>query len=254
MAIPFAAIGAAISLGSSIYSAIEARKQEKDFRASAKDSRRRMNALLEQYRGLDTSNPFLNMENTMEDLTVNQQASQFQAQQFQQSQANILSNLRPVAGGSGIAALAQSLARQGEIAAQRSAASIAQQEAANDRAAAAESARIQNMERQGEIYSRNLQRQKTETLLGMSQQETAAYLQNAGAARTQMMSGIASAGMGAAQMFAGFGGGERPLFELSGGTPQNTGSTGQVISTSGGLTYQGMDTSNLFNFNTNAGG
>jgi len=247
MAIPFAAIGAGISLGTSIYSAIEARRQEKDFRDSARDSRRRMNALLEQYKNLDTSNPFLNMENTMEDLTINQQASQFQAQQFEQSQANILSSLRPAVGSSGIA-------RQGEIAAQRSAASIAQQEAANERAAAAESARIQQLERQGDVYSRNLQRQKTETLLGMSQQETAAYLQNAGAARSQMFSSIASAGMGAAQMFAGFGGGERPLFELSGGTPQNTGSTGQMLSTSGGLSYKGMDTSNLFKFNTNTGG
>ena len=46
------------------------------------------------YMNLDTTNPFLNQENTMEDLTVNQQQAQFQQQQQRQSQANILSSLR----------------------------------------------------------------------------------------------------------------------------------------------------------------
>ena len=64
---------------------------------------------------------------------------------------------------------------------------------------------IQGMERQGDVYSRNLERQRVSTLLGMSQQETAAYAQQAGMARQQMMSSIASGGQNAASMFAGFG-------------------------------------------------
>jgi hypothetical protein len=43
-------------------------------------------------------------------------------------------------------------------------------------------ANIQEKEVQGEMYSRNLEREKTATLLGMSQQETAAYMQQAQAA------------------------------------------------------------------------
>ena len=45
-----------------------------------------MDRLKNIYANLDTSNPFLNMENVMEDLTINQKQAQFQAQQFQQSQ------------------------------------------------------------------------------------------------------------------------------------------------------------------------
>jgi len=215
------AIAGAISLGTSIFSAIEARKQELDAKSKEDEARKQMQRLENQYANLDTSNPFLNMENTMEDLTINQQQAEFQAQQFQQSQANILGGLRSSVGTSGVGALAQSLARQGEIAAARSSASIGAQEAANERLQAAEASKLQSLERQGEIYSRNLERQKTGTLLGMAQQRTAAYAQQAGAARAQMMSSIASGVKGAATMFAGFGEDkERPLFGLEGGSDE----------------------------------
>jgi hypothetical protein len=136
-----------------------------------------MNRLRDIYSNIDTSNPFLNMENTMEDLTINQQQAQFEAQQFQQSQSNILNTLRSSAGGSGIAALAQSLAQQGQLAAQRSSASIGQQEATNQRMAAQQAGQIQAQERRGEIISRQQQRDQVGTLLGMSQSEVAAARQ-----------------------------------------------------------------------------
>jgi hypothetical protein len=154
-----------------------------------------MDQLKAQYASLDTSNPFLNQENKFEDLTVNQQQAQFQAQQFQQSQANILDSLRGAAGGSGIAALAQQLAQQGDIAAQRASATIGQQEAANQRMAAQEAARLQTAERQGELISRNLERDQIGTLLGMSQNTYAAYAQAETAAQQAQIdaiSGIAS--------------------------------------------------------------
>ena len=167
--------------------------------------------MLEQksvYANLDTSNPFLNMENTMEDLTINQKQSQFQAQQFQQSQANIMSGLRGAAGSSGVAALAQSLAQQGQLASQKSAASIGQQEAANIRAKAQMAGQIQSKERQGEVMSRNMERDKQSTLLGMAQQETAAYgqqAQQAEAAKWQAISGMTGniMDMGTSMMGAG---------------------------------------------------
>ena len=86
----------------------------------------------------------------MEDLTVNQQEADFQAQQFAQSQANIMEGLKGSAGSSGIAALAQSLAKQGSLAAQKSAASIGKQEAANQAMAAKEAGRLQSQEAKGE--------------------------------------------------------------------------------------------------------
>ena len=137
-------------------------------------SKRRLKERMDVYKNLDTSNPYLNMENTMEDLTINQKQAQFQAQQFAQSQANIMGELRGAAGGSGIAALAQSLAQQGQIAAQASSASIGQQEAANQMAERQMAGNIQSMERQGEMISRGLKKEQAETLLGMEQQNFAA--------------------------------------------------------------------------------
>tara|TARA_Y100001973_G_C5203812_1_gene339853 strand:+ start:1423 stop:2637 length:1215 start_codon:yes stop_codon:yes gene_type:complete len=97
-----------------------------------------------QYTGL--SNVYSGLENTAEDLTVNQQQAQFEAQQMQQSQANILGGLRGAAGGSGIAALAQSLSQQGQIGAQRASASIGQQESRNQALAAQQAAQLQSQE------------------------------------------------------------------------------------------------------------
>jgi len=81
-------------------------------------------------------NKFEGMENAFEDLTVNTQQAEFEAQQNAQNQANILSSMAGAAGGSGIAALAQSMANQGALQAQKASASIGAQEAANAKKAA----------------------------------------------------------------------------------------------------------------------
>ena len=189
-------IGGGIAAGRAHNAKIKAEAKERE-------SRDEMDRLKGVYASLDTSNPFLNMENTMEDLTVNQQQAQFQAQQFQQSQADILGGLRNVAGGSGIASLAQSLARQGQLAAQQSSASIGRQEAANQRAAAQQAGMIQMQERRGEIMSRNMQRDQTGTLLGMSQQETAAFRNQAQMAEQAKFSAISSGIQGAVGAVSG---------------------------------------------------
>jgi|TARA_R100000084_G_C4650359_1_gene149310 hypothetical protein len=245
MAIPLAVplVGAALSIGTSIWGASKANKAQKKAAKKEKEARDEMNRLKNIYANLDTSNPFLNMdrtmnnltnvysgmENTMEDLTVNQQQARFEADQFQRSQANILSGLRGSTGGSGIAALAQSLSQQGQIAAQRSSASIGQQEARNQMARAQEAGRLQMQEasaadrnqmaiaqqeaqlqmqeRQGEVYSRNLEREKYSTLLGMAQEETAAYGAQAGMAEKAKWDAISGGVTGAFDMIAGFGGG-----------------------------------------------
>ena len=86
------------------------------------------------FEGLE--NKFEGMENAMEDLTVNTQQAEFEAQQNQQMQANIMSSMAGAAGGSGIAALAQSMANQGALQAQKASASIGAQEAQNAKMAA----------------------------------------------------------------------------------------------------------------------
>ena len=175
----FQAVMSGIGAIGGIVTGIQGRRQAKRREAKAKKrekkARKEMNRLKNIYGALDTSNPYMNMENKLEDLTINQKQAQFESQQFQQSQANILDSLKGAAGGGGVAALAQQLAQQGQLAAQKSAASIGQQEATNQRLAAQESARLDTLERKGVSLQQQAEREKYGTLLGLAQQETAAY-------------------------------------------------------------------------------
>jgi hypothetical protein len=121
------------------------------------------------FRGLDTSNPFLNQENVYEDLTVNTQAADFTAQQQNQGMANMMGSMNQAAGGSGIAAMAQTLANQQSQNAQQASVSIGQQEAGNQMAERQMAGSLQTQERRGELMSRDMERGQTETELGMSQ-------------------------------------------------------------------------------------
>ena len=69
-----------------------------------------------------------------------------------------------------------------------------------------EASRLQGMERQGEVYSRQAELNKQSTLLGMSQQETAAYAEQAAQADAAGMNALASGIGGATDMLtAGLG-------------------------------------------------
>jgi hypothetical protein len=125
------------------------------------------------YMDMDFSNPYANMENTAEDLTVNQQAADLARQQFQQSQANILGSMQQT-GGSFNAGNIQALVGAGQQAAAATAADIGRQEQANQAAAAQQAARNQAMAAQGEAAAQEAKRGQTETLFGMSQQRLGA--------------------------------------------------------------------------------
>jgi len=201
-------LGIASSIGGSIFGAISANKAQKEAEKKEAKSREELNRQKDIYKSLDISNPFLNMENTMEDLTVNQQAAQFKKQQFQQSQSNILDGLRGAAGGSGVAALAQQLSQSGQLASQQSSVDIGRQEQSNQMLERQEASRLQGLEVQGEYQRRADEKERTSTLLGMAQQETAAYAQQAGEAKQAKMNAITGGIKGAASMFAGFGDGQ----------------------------------------------
>jgi hypothetical protein len=171
--------------------------------------RAEQNAAAAEYRGmrrrfenLDTSNLAANIqnpfaENVFEDLTVNRQAAEFAAQQGQQARANIMSQFRGVAGGSGIAGLAQSLANQATTASQQAAASIAMQEQQNARLAAQGQlqvqkgeAMIQQIQLAGEERARALDYRQTGTLFGMAQQRKRAADQAVAQANAALYGGI----------------------------------------------------------------
>ena len=191
-------IAGAVVAGVGVAKAISGGVQKKKAKAAAAQAQAELEAQKQAFKNLDKSNPYANLENTMEDLTVNQEEAQFVAEKQAQSQANILSDLRGAAGGSGIAALAQTLANQGSANARQSAISIGKQEQANQLAERNQAAAIQKAERQGEIMSRNMKQQEVQTLMGMAGQDVSSAQQAVAAADQKMWAGISQAGSAAA--------------------------------------------------------
>jgi hypothetical protein len=189
---------AVVSAGVGVYKAVQGKKAAAAAANEAKVAREEMEKHKKAFEALDTSNPYLNMENTMEDLTVNQQEAEFQKQQQMQSQANIMGQMRGAAGSSGIAALAQSLANQGSLDAQKASASIGAQEAANQKLERGEASKIQGLERQGDLMSRQMQMGKIDTLMGMSAGDVTNAQAAQAAGNAQMMAGIGDAASGLA--------------------------------------------------------
>jgi len=198
-------LGIGLSLASSVIGFKKAKKAERKAEKQAKASERERQRQEEAYRNLDTSNPYLNMENTMEDLTINQKQFQLESQQAQQSEANILDSLKGAAGGSGVAALAQQMAQSGQLGAQSRAARIGQQESQNQMAERQMAGQIQGMEREGDMLSREMKQGQTETMFGMAQQKAAADNAAVAQAKQAKMDALTGGLTGAADMFAGFG-------------------------------------------------
>ena len=123
------------------------------------------------YENLRLSNPYRDMENAFEDLTINQNQQKFEQATFQQSQANILNTLRRNTGSGGLSSIAQSLAQQGQIAAQKSAANIGLQEQQLKTFAPQEQARLDQLEASGKNIPAMFEQDKLGILMNMSQKE-----------------------------------------------------------------------------------
>lgn len=196
MALPLAVIGAAAqSLGGIAQGIIGGRARRREQRAAQAE----FNAMKSRYEALDTSNPYANVTNTFEDLTVNTQAAEFAQKQAEQGRADILSGLAASAGGGGIAALAQSLANQQTQAAQAAAASIGQQEQRNQILAAQGEQRMQQLRAAGEARSQQMEMMKTGNLLQMA----AGRKQAADAARQKATESLIGGAVGLGTMAIG---------------------------------------------------
>jgi len=172
-AIGVATIGGAVSLIKNNAQQNAAEGIYKDADKEREKQEKLLKAQKREYKAFNFTNPFANMENTFEDLTVNQQQANFQAQQGNQQRSNIMNSMRGAAGGSGIAGLAQAMANQGQIQTQRISASIGEQESRNQALAARGAASIQQLERQGDEKVQNFNADRQATLLGMQMNETA---------------------------------------------------------------------------------
>lgn len=162
--------GAASGVGGILQGLIGGRKRRQEQREAGRELKQRT----AQYENFQFQNFYSGLENPYEDLTVNTQAADFAAQQQQQGLANTLDALRQGGGGLGAAALAQSLAQVQSQNLQQASASIGQQEQANAMAAAQGSMQMQMAKAEGATNVQAQEFDRTETLLGMSQQRKAA--------------------------------------------------------------------------------
>ena len=166
-----------VSAGVSMYNAKKNRDAAEELSEEALESQRiqqeKLDKQAEEYKALTFENPYENMENVYEDLTVNQQQAQFQAQQGAQQRANIMEGLRGAAGASGIASLAQTMANQGQLMTQRISASIGAQEARNQALMAQGAQRADMAERKGDLMKQKFEADRQATLLGMQMGQTA---------------------------------------------------------------------------------
>ena len=192
----FILVGVAVAAGAT--QIIMANQGRKKRIAEQKTAAAEMEANKKAYEQIDTSNTYANLENKFEDITVNQQQAQFEAQQNQQQQANLMNSMNAAAGGSGIAALAQAMANQGQLSAQKASASIGMQEANNQKMVAQEASKNQQLEAAGEQTSQQREADKQATLLGMSQQRKGAADQAREVAKQQAMAGVGTIASGLA--------------------------------------------------------
>lgn len=151
----------------------------------------------QRYENMDTSNAYQNMENVMEDATINTQQADMVKQQQMQSQSNTMDQFGQAAGGSGIAALAQAMSQQQSQNAQQASVSIGQQESANMQAERNMAGQIQNQKIAGEYKSREQELGKVDSMMQMAGQKLQGAQANKSAHDQMAISGIGGMAKGA---------------------------------------------------------
>lgn len=174
-------------------------KRRREQRAANKELAQRKQA----YEDFEMKNVHADATNPYEDLKVNTQEAEFMAQQSQQGLANTLGSLSATAGGSGIAALAQTMAGQQAMNIQRAGASIGMQESRNEAMRAQGEERRQVRMAQGAADVQQFELGRTETLFDMA----ATRKKEADAARAKatqdLVGGIADVAVGVGRVAVG---------------------------------------------------
>ena len=174
------------------------RREQRQARAELANQKR-------AYEQFQFQDPSAGITNAFEDLTVNQQQAQFASQQQQQALAGTLSGLSGAAGGSGIAALAQSLAQQQSRNLQAASASIGQQEAANQMARARGQQMLEQQRAQGAQYVQEREFGRTEDMYNTAAARKAAADEARRQATEGLVGGVANVAVGAGRVASGIG-------------------------------------------------
>jgi len=224
-----AQVGMAVAPGliSSIGSLFGAGRRRREQKAANEEFKRRKQAFESiQYVNpyANITNPYTNLqnpyaENLYEDLGVNMQSADFLKEQQQQSQANLMQQLRGVAGGSGVAGLAQSMSNIASGQARQASLDIARQERANemariqgeqqrrtgqfgiDKLQASTQFGIDKMQAEGEALRRRQENARTEQMFGLSADRKMAADRARQTARSQFIGGLGQAAGGIAGLY-----------------------------------------------------
>jgi len=143
-------------------------------------ARNEMNRYKNIYESLHVTNPYSNLKNPFVGigLNVDRRKAQFERDQFQQQQANMMGTMQQSGGGSGMANRVKLLSQMGMEAGVRSAASIGQQESQVRLLQPQMFAKIDQLERSGRNISAMFEKDKYAKLMGMSQMEMFGYMEN----------------------------------------------------------------------------
>lgn len=166
-----------------IGSLIGGRRRRKEQRAARAEFEQQKQA----FQDFQFTNPYAGLENVAEDLTINQQASQFQAQQTDQALANAMQ--AAVASG-GAAGGAQAIAQAALQSKQAISADIAKQEQANEMARVNQESKLQQLTAQGEEDLQSQRYLQQGELLNMAAGRKFAADQARAQATQQLIGGI----------------------------------------------------------------
>tara|TARA_R100001510_G_C7621270_1_gene182133 strand:- start:208 stop:1107 length:900 start_codon:yes stop_codon:yes gene_type:complete len=200
-------LGTLISGGIQIAGAMRGSDQRK---AEARKARAEYETTRANMQNFTFTNPFEGMENVAEDLTINQEAAQFQAQQTDQALANALSALTQSGGTSG--GNAQAIINAALQSKQAVSADIARQEQANRMAAVNREARLQELQATGDLDLQTQQYTQNQELFtlasGRKRQSDIAQVQ----ATKQLFGGIGQASEGLIGLAPSIGKGLKSIF------------------------------------------
>ena len=173
-------------------------------RRAARAAEQRFNEARQQFQDFTFENPYAGLENTFEDATINQQATQFQAQQTDAALAQAL-QAATMAGGApgGAQAIAQAaLQSKAGISAD-----IAKQEQANQTRALAQEAKLNQLTARGEDTMQAREYARTQQMLNLASVEKNAADEARAQATAALTGGIGSmlGGVGTAKAAGGFG-------------------------------------------------
>ncbi len=171
-------------------------------RREQRDARRELAEQREAYEQFQFQDPTANMTNPFEDLTVNQQQAQFQAQQQQQALAGTLSGLQGAAGSSGIGALAQAIAQQQQQGLQAAAADIGRQEQQNQLMRARGQQQLEQARSRGAQYLQEREFGRTEDLFSIAASRKLAADEARRQATQNLVGGVGNLVVGAGRVAA----------------------------------------------------